>query len=92
MRAKLKEINEELRKRMHQPIPEQGAWLKTRRGWFQLREPIRLTGVRSARFNGWECNSRRQRETGWIAVNEPFRQRGVPQFVDFLNTAHKSNG
>jgi group II intron reverse transcriptase/maturase len=28
MRAKLKEIKEELRKRMHQPIPEQGAWLK----------------------------------------------------------------
>jgi hypothetical protein len=28
MRAKLKEIKKELRKRMHQPIPEQGAWLK----------------------------------------------------------------
>jgi RNA-directed DNA polymerase len=28
MRAKLKEIKEELRRRMHQPIPEQGAWLK----------------------------------------------------------------
>ena len=28
MRAKLKEIKEELRERMHQPIPRQGAWLK----------------------------------------------------------------
>ena len=28
MRAKLKEIKEELRKRMHQPIPEQGVWLQ----------------------------------------------------------------
>jgi RNA-directed DNA polymerase len=28
MRAKLKEIKEELRKRMHQPIPEQGTWLQ----------------------------------------------------------------
>jgi RNA-directed DNA polymerase len=28
MRAKLKEIKEELRKRMHQPIPKQGLWLK----------------------------------------------------------------
>jgi len=28
VRVKLKEIKEELRKRMHQPIPEQGAWLK----------------------------------------------------------------
>ena len=28
MRAKLQEIKEELRRRMHQPIPEQGQWLK----------------------------------------------------------------
>ena len=27
MRGKLKEIKEELRRRMHQPIPEQGKWL-----------------------------------------------------------------
>ncbi len=28
MRAKLNEIKEELRRRMHQPIPEQGRWLR----------------------------------------------------------------
>ena len=28
MRAKLQEIKKELRRRMHQPIPEQGRWLK----------------------------------------------------------------
>jgi len=28
MRAKLREIKEELRQRMHEPIPEQGKWLK----------------------------------------------------------------
>jgi len=28
MRAKLKEIKKEMRRRMHQPIPEQGKWLK----------------------------------------------------------------
>jgi retron-type reverse transcriptase len=28
MQAKLKEIKEELRRRRHQPIPQQGAWLK----------------------------------------------------------------
>ena len=28
MRAKLQEIKEELRRRMHQPIPEQGKWLR----------------------------------------------------------------
>ena len=27
-RAKLKEVGDELRRRMHQPIPEQGGWLK----------------------------------------------------------------
>ena len=35
MRAKLKEIKEELRRRMHQPIPEQGTWLaQVVRGYF----------------------------------------------------------
>ncbi len=28
MRAKLRAIKEELRRRMHEPIPEQGKWLK----------------------------------------------------------------
>jgi group II intron reverse transcriptase/maturase len=28
MRAKLREIKEEMRRRLHQPIPDQGAWLK----------------------------------------------------------------
>src|SRR3954466_5574587 len=32
MRAKLKEIKEELRRRLHQPIPEQGKWLRAGRG------------------------------------------------------------
>jgi group II intron reverse transcriptase/maturase len=35
MRAKLKEVKEQLRKRMHEPIPEQGRWLKqVVRGYF----------------------------------------------------------
>jgi RNA-directed DNA polymerase len=35
MRAKLSEIKEELRRRMHQPIPEQGRWLvQVIRGYF----------------------------------------------------------
>jgi hypothetical protein len=35
MRAKLSEIKEELRRRMHQPIPEQGRWLgQIVRGYF----------------------------------------------------------
>jgi RNA-directed DNA polymerase len=35
MRAKLQEVKKELRKRMHQPIPEQGRWLgQVVRGYF----------------------------------------------------------
>ena len=35
MRAKLKAIKEELRRRMHEPIPKQGAWLRqVVRGFF----------------------------------------------------------
>ena len=35
MQVKLKEVKEELRKRMHQPIPEQGRWLaQVVRGYF----------------------------------------------------------
>jgi RNA-directed DNA polymerase len=28
MRVKLKAVKEELRRRMHEPIPQQGAWLR----------------------------------------------------------------
>jgi RNA-directed DNA polymerase len=35
MRATLREIKDELRRRMHQPIPEQGAWIEqVVRGFF----------------------------------------------------------
>jgi RNA-directed DNA polymerase len=35
MRAKLKEIKQEMRRRMHQPIPNQGKWLgRVIRGYF----------------------------------------------------------
>ena len=35
MRATLREIKEELRRRMHRPIPEQGVWIKqVVRGFF----------------------------------------------------------
>ena len=35
MRATLRRVKEELRRRMHEPIPEQGAWLKqVVRGFF----------------------------------------------------------
>ena len=35
MRAKLKEVKAELRRRMHLPVPEQGSWLaQVVRGFF----------------------------------------------------------
>src|ERR1700741_1909913 len=38
MRAKLKEIKQEARRRMHQPIPNQGKWLeRVVRGYFNSR-------------------------------------------------------
>ena len=58
MRAKLKEIKKELRKRMHQPIPEQGRWLArvvrgyfayhavpTKSGEYQRVPPLRRTAL-----------------------------------------------
>ena len=38
MRATLRRVKEELRRRMHEPIPEQGAWLKqVVRGFFAVQ-------------------------------------------------------
>jgi hypothetical protein len=40
MRAKLQEIKQELRQRMHQPIREQGKWLKQGGKFFGRSTPI----------------------------------------------------
>src|SRR6202021_1345815 len=39
MRATLRRIKEELRRRMHEPIPEQGAWLKQVVSGFSAIDP-----------------------------------------------------
>ena len=50
MRAKLKEIKEDMRQRMHQPIPEQGKWLRQVVSPASLRiTRCRQTVVHSAR-------------------------------------------
>ena len=50
MRAKLKEIKKELRKRMHQPIPEQGRWLaQVVRGYFAYHA-VPTNGLRLSAF------------------------------------------
>jgi RNA-directed DNA polymerase len=50
MRTKLKEIKEELRRRMHQPIPEQGKWLaQVVRGYFAYHA-VPTNGMRIGAF------------------------------------------
>jgi RNA-directed DNA polymerase len=49
MRAKLREIREELRQRMHQPVPEQGRWLaQVTRGYFAYHAvPTNFSALRA---------------------------------------------
>ena len=50
MRAKLKEVKKELRRRMHQPIPEQGRWLaQVVRGYFAYHA-VPTNGLRISAF------------------------------------------
>jgi RNA-directed DNA polymerase len=53
MRAKLKEIKEQLRARMHEPIPEQGRWLKqVVRGFFAYHAvPLNSRALRAFRHH-----------------------------------------
>jgi RNA-directed DNA polymerase len=50
MQAKLKEVKKELRKRMHQPIPEQGRWLaQVVRGYYAYHA-VPTNGMRISAF------------------------------------------
>jgi RNA-directed DNA polymerase len=53
MRAKLKALKEELRQRMHEPIPEQGKWLaQVVRGYFQYHAvPTNTKSVGAFRYH-----------------------------------------
>jgi group II intron reverse transcriptase/maturase len=53
MQTKLKEIKEELRRRMHQPIPEQGKWLRqVVRGYFAYHAvPTNLSALGAFRHH-----------------------------------------
>jgi RNA-directed DNA polymerase len=53
MRAKLSEIKEELRRRMHQAIPEQGRWLaQVVRGYFAYHAvPVNLPALSAFRYH-----------------------------------------
>jgi RNA-directed DNA polymerase len=50
MRSKLRELEEQLRKRMHRPVPETGAWLRrVVQGYYQYYS-VPMNGFAMARF------------------------------------------
>jgi len=62
MRAKLQEIKQKLRRRMHQPIPEQGKWLgRVIRGYFNYHavptngRALEYSGIMSPTSGGARC-------------------------------------
>ena len=76
MRAKLQEVKRELRLRMHQPIPEQGKWLKqVIAGYFNYHAvPTNGRALAAFRFHIvdlWRRTLRRRSQkdrTGWARV------------------------
>jgi RNA-directed DNA polymerase len=71
MRGKLKEIKEEMRQWMHQPIPEQGRWLaQVVRGYFAYHAvPTNSASIGAFRHhvvNLWRCSLSRRSQKGGI--------------------------
>ena len=78
MRAKLREIKKEMRRRMHQPIPEQGKWLRqVVAGFFAYHAvPTNSRALRAFRHhvtNLWRRSLRRRSQkdhTTWARVTK----------------------
>ena len=71
MRAKLKAIRQELKRRMHQPIPVQGKWLgQVVKGWFNYHAvPTNSRALSAFRFHVtdiWRQTLRRRSQKGDI--------------------------
>ena len=71
MRGKLKEIKEEMRRRMHQSIPEQGRWLaQVVRGYFAYHAvPTNSATIGAFRHHVvdlWRCSLSRRSQRGGI--------------------------
>jgi RNA-directed DNA polymerase len=71
MRAKLKAIKQELKRRMHQPIPVQGKWLgQVVKGWFNYHAvPTNSRALSAFRFHVtdiWRQTLRRRSQKGDI--------------------------
>ena len=93
MRAKLKEIKEELRRRMHQPIPVQGKWLgQVVSGWFNYHAvPTNSRALCAFRYfvtDLWRRTLRRRSQKdgidlganrrGWPTTGCPSRKSFIP--------------
>jgi RNA-directed DNA polymerase len=78
VRAKLKEVKEELRRRMHWPVPEQGRWLaQIIRGFFAYHAvPTNFAALSSFRFQAvryWLRSLRRRSQkdrTAWSRMSK----------------------
>jgi group II intron reverse transcriptase/maturase len=78
MRAKLREITEDMRRRMHQPIPEQGKWLRQVVSGFFAYHAVPTNGRSLAAFryhvtNLWRRSLRRRSQkdhTTWAQVTK----------------------
>ncbi len=77
-RTKLRALKEELRRRWHEPVSEQGRWLKqVVTGWFNYHAvPTNIRALRAFRYHvvylwGRALRRRSQRDhTPWTAVAE----------------------
>ncbi len=74
MRAKLKEIEEEMRRRRHQPVPEQGKWLRqVVSGFFEYHAvPTNSRALKTFRHhvtNFWRRSLRRRSQKDRITWN-----------------------
>jgi RNA-directed DNA polymerase len=78
MRAKLRALEEELHRRRHEPIPEQGAWLKqVVTGWFNYHAvPTNIAALQAFRYHvidRWRRTLRRRSQRdrttrAWLAT------------------------
>ena len=101
MRAKLKEIKEGLRKRMHEPPSRQGQWLgQVVQGWFNYHAvPTNIRVLSAFRFNVvdlWRCSLRRRSQkdvTTWKRIESLAREWLPPPKIHIRGrlTASASN-
>ena len=96
MRAKLTEIKEELRRRMHQPIPEQGQWLaQVVRGFFAYHAvptnfPALRASITTSRSSGCARYSAAARRIARRGTDDADRSRLSPAANNPSSVAERS--